>query len=151
MNADDMVRAIAVLSETYGGHSWIDFDIVPGIAVALLEEFPNVDREEVLAKLDAVSPDGWKKGSTDRVRKHFGPRCFIIVEKGGLRRYWNSDRRALFDQLEDATRFEDEEEAIQVSKREGGPVGSEDAQYLDAVVKIERIEYPEWSRCENLP
>jgi hypothetical protein len=151
MNADDMVRAIGILSQTYGGHTWIDFDIVPGIAVALLEEFDHLDREAVLFALDADPPDGWSSKAAGRVRTHFGPRCFVVVQRDGVRRYWNSNTRGLVDRFEDAIRFDDEKEAFEISDREQGPLGGKNPDYEGAVVTIERVEYPEWTRCENPP
>lgn len=151
MNAEDMVRSIRVLSESYGGHTWIDFDIVPGIAAALLEEFEHIDREAVLTALEADPPEGWNEDTADEVRRHFSPRCFIVVQRDGIRRYWNSERKSLVDRLEDAVWFRNEAEACRVSERECGPLDGphKDPVYDGAVVTIERVDYPEWTRCET--
>lgn len=153
MTIDDFVRTVSALAAEYSDHTWIDFDIVPGIAITLLEEFPEIDREVALRRLNFEDPEGWRRSYAEEIQTYFGPRCFVVVEQGGRRRYWNSHSRELVERMEDAIRFDNEKSAAMASERECGPLDGphKDPRYEGAFVTIERVDYPEWTKCENRP
>lgn len=141
MTKEEFVRIIKSLSH-YSRHSWIDFEILPDIACSVLEEFPELDKEEALRALDSEVDDVWEPGFSDRVRKFFGPRFFIVKGKGGARRYWANNRK-WNTSITDATRFDSGDEARNSFARECGAPPPEDA--------VLAVAYPEWTSCENLP
>ncbi len=141
MTTEEFIRVVKSLGH-YDGHTWIDFEIMPGIVCSLLEEFTEIGREEALVALAAEGLDCWNERYAEKVRKYFGPRFFVVKGNGARRRYWSINREWK-DSFSNATRFDSDDQARKTFARECGTSPGHD--------EVLAVAYPEWTSCENLP
>jgi hypothetical protein len=109
MTKEDFLKALEAIGEKYDDDTWIDYDIVPSLAITLFEAFPEVNRNEILDALKDLRPSWWDADRTAQVKLHFSSRTVVkVVTDEGIR-YWNCEWDELEIDPKHSSRFEDKD------------------------------------------
>lgn len=141
MTKDEFLKAIEAMSLRFNNDTWIDYKIVPRLAIILLDTFPEIDRKDLLDTLQSSQPAWWNGDYSAEIEAYFSPRVVLKVETPEGDRYWDHEWDKLVVDIKSASLFDDEEDAADYHNR--NPYDNAIAK-SGCPMKVVEIPYPDW-------
>lgn len=141
MTKDEFLKAIEALSLRYNDDTWIDYEIVPSLAITLLEAFPEIDRKDLLDTLQSRKPSWWNGDYSAEIEQYFSPRVVLKVETPDGDRYWDHEGDELVVDIKSASLFDDKEDAAEKYNR--NPSDNAIAK-AGCPMQVVELPYPDW-------
>lgn len=141
MTQDEFLKAIEALSRRFDDDTWIDYKIVPRLAIILLKTFPEIDRKDLLDTLQSRQPSWWDGNYSTEIEAYFSPRVVLKVLTSEGDRYWDHEGDELVVDIKDASLFDDEDDAAEEHNR--NPSDNAIAK-SGCPMQVVEVPYPEW-------
>lgn len=146
MTKDDFLKAIEVLSLRFDDDTWIDYKIVPRLAIVLLDAFPEINRADLLDTLQSRQPSWWNAEYSAEIEAYFSPRVVLKIKTPEGDRYWDHEGDALVVDINSASLFDDEEDAAEEHNR--NPFDNAIAK-SGCPMEVVEIPYPAWKESKR--